>query len=56
MRTDANSIVRYEETSIEVLHQSKMIVNFSTAITVLNKYGDVEGLIYVNYDAHEKIN
>jgi len=55
MRTDANSIVRYEETSIEIINQSKMNVNFSTAITVLNKHGDGDGLIYLHYDNHDRI-
>ena len=55
MRTDANSIVRYEETSIEIVSQTKMVVNFRTAITVLNKYGDGDGLIYLNYDDHDKV-
>ncbi len=32
-----------------------MTVSFRTAITVLNKYGDSDGLIYLTYDDHEKI-
>ncbi|MGI9530795.1 DUF3857 domain-containing protein, partial [Lutimonas sp.] len=55
MRTDANSVIRYEDTSIEIINQSKMTVTFRTAITVLNKYGNDDGLIYLGYDDHEKI-
>lgn len=55
MRADANSVIRYEETSIEIQSQTKMVLNFRTAITVLNKYGDDDGLIYLNYDDHDKI-
>lgn len=52
---NANAIIRYDHTDIEVLNSSKMIVNKKMAVTIMNKYGDEDGHIYLNYDDHTKI-
>ncbi len=55
LKQDANSVIRYEHTNIEIYDASKMVVSKEVAITVLNKHGDNHGNIYLNYDNHTKI-
>ncbi len=55
LRINANAVIRYDHTDIEIQSFSKMIVRKNVAVTVLNKYGDEDGHIYLNYDHHKKI-
>lgn len=52
---DANAIIRYDHTDIELLNSSKMIIKKKNGVTILNKYGDEDGHVYLNYDNHSKI-
>jgi len=55
LKTHANAVIRYENTSIEIVNQSKMIINKQMVVTVLNKLGNEDGYIYLYYDDHSKI-
>ena len=55
LKTDANAVIRYDHTNIEIQSSSKMIINKEMVVTVLNKHGDGDGLIYLYYDKYRKI-
>jgi hypothetical protein len=52
---NANSVIRFDETNIELESQRKMIVQIKKAVTVLNELGDDESKITVHYDKNRKI-
>lgn len=52
---NANSIVRFYDTNIELITYKKMIIKVKKAITVLNKLGDHESTITVYYDKNTNI-
>ena len=55
LKTDAHSVIRYEKVDVEVLSQSKMVLRFKTAITVMNKYGDDDAVIDIPFDEFNKL-
>ncbi len=52
---NANSVIRFDETTVELVSQRKMIVKIKKAVTVLNELGDGESKIRVHYDKNRKI-
>lgn len=52
---NANSVIRFDETSIDLESQRKMIVKIKKAVTVLNELGDGKSKITVHYDKNRKI-
>jgi len=52
---NANSVIRFDETNIELVSQRKMLVKIRKAVTVLNKLGDDQSKITVHYDKNRKI-
>jgi uncharacterized protein DUF3857 len=55
LKTHANAVIRYENTDIEILSSSKMIIKKEMVVTVLNEMGNSDGHIYLYYDDHQKI-
>lgn len=55
LTTNANAVFRFDNTDIEIVDASKMLIHKNVAITVLNKYGDEDGYIQLAYDDHTKI-
>ncbi len=55
LKENANAIIRYENTNIEIVSQSKMNIEKEMIVTVLNKLGNEDGYIYLYYDNHERI-
>lgn len=55
LKTNANAVIRYENTNIEIVSQSKMITTKEMIVTVLNKHGNQDGYIYLHYNNHSKI-
>ncbi len=55
LKQNANSVVRFYDTNIELVSQRKMIIKVKKAITILNKLGDNESKITVYYDKSRKI-
>ena len=52
---NANSVVRFYDTDIELISQKKMIIKVKKAVTVLNKLGDHESKITIYYDKNTNI-
>lgn len=52
---NCNSVIRFDETNIELMSQRKMVIKIRKAITILNKLGDEESEIAVHYDKNHKI-
>ena len=52
---NANSVIRFDETNIELISQRKMIVRVKKAVTVLNKLGDDQSEITIHYDKNTRI-
>tara|TARA_R110001583_G_scaffold46395_1_gene145498 strand:+ start:655 stop:2565 length:1911 start_codon:yes stop_codon:yes gene_type:complete len=55
LKEDTNSVVRFENVSIEIHAQNKMTIHVKTAVTVLNKLGNRNSYIYVPFDKNQKI-
>ncbi|MDH3322643.1 MAG: DUF3857 domain-containing protein [Flavobacteriaceae bacterium] len=55
LKTNANAVIRYENTSIDILSQSRMNVKKEMVVTVLNKFGNGDGYINLYYNNHKKI-
>ena len=55
LKTNANAVIRYENTNIEIVNQSKMNIEKEMVVTVLNKLGNEDGYIHLYYDNHERI-
>ncbi len=55
LKTDANAVIRFENTDINIISSSKMTIQKEMEVTVLNKLGDGDGYIYLYYDNHQKI-
>jgi hypothetical protein len=55
LKQNANSVVRFYNTNIELVSHRKMIIKVKKAITILNKLGDDESEITVYYDNNRKI-
>ena len=55
LKTNANAVIRYENTNIEIVNQSKMNIEKEMVVTVINKLGNEDGYIYLPYDDYEKI-
>jgi len=55
LRSNANAVIRYENTNIEIVSQSKMTIEKKMAVTVLNKLGNQNGYIHLYYDNDKKI-
>lgn len=51
----ANSIIRQDDTSIELKSSKKMITKISKVVTVLNKIGNHESNITIHYDKNTSI-
>lgn len=56
LKTNANAVIRYENTQIELVSQSKMITTKEMVVTVLNKLGKGKSNIQLGFDNHTKIN
>jgi len=56
LKTKANAVIRYENTSIEIVSQSKMTIEKEMIVTVLNKLGKSKSNIHLWYDDHTKVN
>jgi len=52
---NANSVVLFEDTFIEVQSQNQMTIEVNSAVTVLNKLGDNHSNVYVPFDKNQKI-
>jgi len=52
---NANAVVQLENTAIEILSSSKMVIQKNAVITVLNKLGDEDAYISLYYDKDIKI-
>jgi uncharacterized protein DUF3857 len=55
LRENANSVIRFEELSIEIKSQKLMIYTVKKAVTVLNKMGDANKYVVVSFDKNTKI-
>ncbi|MCK4561429.1 MAG: DUF3857 domain-containing protein [Flavobacteriaceae bacterium] len=55
LKTNANAVIRYENTNIEIHNQLKMDIEKEMIVTVLNKLGDEDGYIHLDYDNYTKI-
>ncbi|SNR44109.1 Transglutaminase-like enzyme, putative cysteine protease [Lutibacter agarilyticus] len=55
LTSNANSVIRFQDISIEIQAQDKMIFKVKTAVTVLNKLGDQHKYISVDFDKNQKI-
>jgi hypothetical protein len=55
LKENANSVVRYHKTTIDVLDIDKMIISVDRTITVLNKLGSKDVDAFVGYDNNSKI-
>ena len=55
LTSNANSVIRFDETNVELISQKRMIVHIKKAVTVLNELGDNEAEITVHYDKNRKI-
>ena len=55
LKEDANSVILFEDTFIEIKSQKTMTVTTRKAVTVLNKLGDGNKYVMVNYDSNKKI-
>jgi len=56
LKINANAVIRYENTHIEIVNQSKMIKTEEVVVTVLNKLGKGKSNIQLGFDNHTKIN
>jgi len=52
---NANSVIRFDETNVELVSHKKMIIRIKKVTTVLNKLGDHESKIRVFYDKNTRI-
>ncbi len=52
---NANSVIRFDETTIKLVSQRKMIVNIKKAITVLNKLGNDQSTLTIHYDKNTRV-
>lgn len=52
---NANSIIRFEDTFVNVKSQNQMSIHVKSAVTVLNKLGDRNSYVYVPFDKNQKI-
>lgn len=55
LKENANSVVRFENTVIEMKSQRNMTITIEAAITVLNKQADQQSEISLFYDKRQKI-
>lgn len=55
LKYKANAVIRFENTNIELLSSSKMIIHKEIAVTILNKQGNENGFIELGYDKHRSI-
>ena len=55
LTVNANAVVQLENTAIEILSSSKMVIQKNAVITVLNKLGDEDAYISLYYDKDIKI-
>jgi len=56
LKQDANSVVRFENYSIEIKSQREMIISYQTAITIYNDLGDEHANLTIYYDKRRTIN
>jgi len=52
---NANSVVRFDKTNIDLASSKKMTITYKKAVTVLNKYGDDNSRLRISYDSSKKI-
>ena len=52
---NCNSVIRFDETNIELISQRKMVITVRKAITILNKLGDGKSNIMLGYDKNKRI-
>jgi len=55
LKQNANSVVRFYNTNIELVSHKKMIIKVKKAVTVLNKMGDGNKYVAVGYDKNRRI-
>ena len=55
LKTNANSVIRFENTNIEVRSQKELVVKVEKAITIYNDLADSYANILVNYDKRRSI-
>lgn len=55
LKQNANSVIRFDDTNVELVSHKKMIITIRKAVTVLNKLGKNESEITVYYDGNRKI-
>lgn len=55
LKEDANSVILFEDVSIEIKSQNLMLITYKKAVSVLNKLGDANKFVTVHYDKNRKI-
>lgn len=55
LKTNANAVIRLENTNIEIFSPSKMVIQKEKTVTVLNKLGNDDGYITLYYDKDQKL-
>lgn len=55
LKQNANSVVLFDETKIELESSKKMVENYKKAVVVLNKLGDRNSQIIIHYDDANRI-
>jgi len=56
LKKNANSVVRFENVSIEIVSQRQLIITYESAITIYNKLADKFADITIHYDKGRSIN
>ncbi|OGS69474.1 MAG: hypothetical protein A3F91_08120 [Flavobacteria bacterium RIFCSPLOWO2_12_FULL_35_11] len=55
LKEDVNSVILFEDISIEIKSQNSMLITYKKAVSVLNKLGDANKYVTVYYDKNRKI-
>lgn len=55
LKENANSVILFEDVSIEIKSQNLMLITYKKAVSVLNKLGDANKFVTVHYDKNRKI-
>ncbi len=56
LKEDANSVIRFENLSIDIKSQREMIISYQTAITIYNDLGNEHSNLTIQYDKRRSIN
>jgi len=55
LKQNTNAVVRFYDTDIELVSYKRMVITYKKAITILNKLGDDQAALVVNYDKSNEI-